>query len=231
MIILDDKISDGVIHSFSYGFETKPLNAINNIIDSLSLSGSTFQLQPEEELSFDTNEGTKHIVLLKEGMGTICHSENELILSTIFSPSVIGLIDGYSHYYDINVRLSHFFVAETYCSGLLVPLNKFVEIMDEKNLWHDIARILASRLMVMSIREKELIGVDSFLMVRTLLLELGSYTHEYRQQINVLNFIQRRTKISRSRILSILAELRKGEYICMDKGVLISIIKKIPFHF
>lgn len=231
MIILDDNMNNGDIHSFLFGYKTKPLKAINNIIDALKLSGVPFQLQPDEKIDFDTNDGSKHIILLIEGTGTICHSENELVLSTIFSPSVLGLIDGYSHYYDINIRLSHFFVAETSCSGFFVPLNKFVAKMDEQNLWHDIARILANRLMIMSIREKELVGVDSFLMVRMLLRELGSYSYEYRQQINVLSFIQRRTKISRSRILSILAELRKGEYISMEKGILVSINKKIPIHF
>ncbi|MFQ9621632.1 MAG: hypothetical protein ACLR17_03650 [Enterobacteriaceae bacterium] len=59
--------------------------------------------------------------------------------------------------------------------------------MDEQNLWHDIARILAHRLLVMAIREKEFIGVESFIMIRTLILELGSYPEEYREQINVLN--------------------------------------------
>jgi hypothetical protein len=47
-------------------------------------------------------------------------------------------------------------------------------------------------------------------MIRTLILELGSYPEEYREQINVLNFIQRRTNLSRSGILYVLSELRKG---------------------
>lgn len=231
MIIRDDNMSDEVLNSFSFGLDTKPLNAINKIIDSLSNSGDFFELQPEEEFSFDTKGSDKLIMLLTKGTGTICHSENELVVTTIFSPSVLGLIDGYSKFYKVNIRLSHFFIAETYCSGHIVPLDKFVEIMDEKNLWHDIARILASRLMIMSIREKEFIGVDSYLMVRTLLLELGRYSSEYRQQINVLSFIQRRTNLSRSRILSILSELRKGDYISMEKGTLMTINKKIPEQF
>ncbi|WP_419761793.1 helix-turn-helix domain-containing protein [Algibacter miyuki] len=46
-------------------------------------------------------------------------------------------------------------------------------------------------------------------MVRTLLTELADYPEEYRRQINALSFIQRRTNLSRSRVMSILAELRK----------------------
>lgn len=83
----------------------------------------------------------------------------------------------------------------------------------------------------MAIREKEFIGVESFIMIRTLILELGSYPDEYREQINVLNFIQRRTNLSRSRILFILSELRKGDYISVNRGVLMGINKRIPTDF
>ncbi|PQQ61214.1 hypothetical protein C6H70_21800, partial [Klebsiella pneumoniae] len=56
-------------------------------------------------------------------------------------------------------------------------------------------------------------------MVRTLLTELADYPEAYRRQINVLSFIQRRTNLSRSRIMSILSELRKGGYITVHRGV------------
>ena len=66
------------------------------------------------------------------------------------------------------------------------------------------------RLMVMSVRDRELVGVDSYLKVRALLIELWAYASEYRQSINVLNFIQRRTGISHSRTMKLLSELKKG---------------------
>ena len=62
--------------------------------------------------------------------------------------------------------------------------------------------------------------MDSYPMVRTLLTELADYPEEYRRQINALSFIQRRTNLSRSRVMSILAELRKGGYITVHRGVL-----------
>ena len=76
-----------------------------------------------------------------------------------------------------------------------------------------------------------MVGVDSYLMVRTLLMELADYPEAYRQQINVLSFIQRRTNLSRSRIMSILSELRKGDYILIHRGVLKTITHPLPAHF
>lgn len=60
--------------------------------------------------------------------------------------------------------------------------------------------------------------MDSYPMVRTLLTELADYPEAYRRQINVLSFIQRRTNLSRSRVMSILAELRKGGYYGPSRG-------------
>lgn len=93
-----------------------------------------------------------------------------------------------------------------------------VEILNEKNLWQEMAHILAQRLMVLRMRSQEMVGVDSYPMVRTLLTELADYPEEYRRQINALSFIQRRTNLSRSRVMSILAELRKGGYITVHRG-------------
>ncbi len=106
-----------------------------------------------------------------------------------------------------------------------------VEILNEKNLWQEMAHILAQRLMVLRMRSQEMVGVDSYPMVRTLLTELADYPEAYRRQINALSFIQRRTNLSRSRVMSILAELRKGGYITVHRGVLEKITRTLPAHF
>ncbi|MDP1159856.1 helix-turn-helix domain-containing protein, partial [Klebsiella variicola] len=49
--------------------------------------------------------------------------------------------------------------------------------------------------------------------------------------INVLNFILRRTKFSLSRIMSILSELRQGDYIKIHRGVLRTIAHPLPAHY
>ena len=84
--------------------------------------------------------------------------------------------------------------------------------------------------MVMSARETELVGKDAYSKIRALLLELSRYPDNIREQINIAAFISHRTKMSKSRIMSILSELRTGEYITTNKGVLTS-IAKLPTSF
>ncbi|EKA2160415.1 helix-turn-helix domain-containing protein, partial [Salmonella enterica] len=51
-----------------------------------------------------------------------------------------------------------------------------------------------------------------------------------RESIIVLNFIQRRTGISRSRTMKILSELKKGGYIHIDNGRLTA-LGKLPVAY
>ncbi|WP_333012601.1 helix-turn-helix domain-containing protein [Kluyvera sichuanensis] len=219
------------LHSFFFGRTTKPLLAIASLFDALIPIASPFELKAADTFHFAPTRDDASIMLLNNGVCSVCHGESDLVKTTVFAPSVLGLIDGYGSFYDVPISPRQYIFAETVCTGYRVPLDLFVSTLDEKNLWHDVSRILAHRLIVMTIREREFVGTDSYVMVRTLLLELHSYPLEYREQINVLSFIQRRTNLSRSRIMSILSELRKGEYIAMHRGKLISVVSKLPAVF
>ncbi len=154
-----------------------------------------------------------------------------MVVSTIFAPSLLGLIDGYGAFNGIPEKSHCSVFAETDLRGGWIGHQVAVEILNEKNLWQEMAHILAQRLMVLRMRSQEMVGVDSYPMVRTLLTELADYPEEYRRQINALSFIQRRTNLSRSRVMSILAELRKGGYITVHRGVLEKITRTLPPTF
>lgn len=224
-------VNGDVMHAFTFAQQTKPLSAQQVLFNALTPVSQPFFIAAGETYQFSPDRENAGIVLLSTGIGSVCHKENHLYISSAFAPTVLGLIDGYSLYYNVPARPQHYFYAETDCEGYFVPLNKFVEIADEQNLWHDVARILAHRLIVMSAREQELVGVDSYLKVRSLILELWTYPEEYRKGINVVSFIQRRTGLSRSRTMTFLSELRKGGYITIVRGKLTSVDQKLPVAY
>ncbi|WP_228299118.1 winged helix-turn-helix transcriptional regulator [Klebsiella pneumoniae] len=173
----------------------------------------------------------KAVIMLEEGIASICHGEKQMVVTPLFSPSILGFMDGYGLFDDIPQKRHYVLFAETDLRGRWISHQAAVDILNEQNLWRHVTHILAQRLMVLSMREQELMGVDSYLMVRTLLMELAGYPEAYRRKINVLNFILRRTNLSRSRIMSILSELRKGDYITIHRGVLRTIAHPLPAHF
>lgn len=218
--------NENTLHSYLFSQQAKPYAALDALFSALWSFGKPFNLNPGDE--FLLNSGSENeIVLLQSGIFSFCRRGSGLHVCSAFAPSIVGLVDSYGVTYDVPTRPEHFLVAETECRGRAVSLPDFIKTVDECDLWHDVARILAYRLMVMSVRDRELVGVDSYLKVRALLIELWAYASEYRQSINVLNFIQRRTGISRSRTMKLLSELKKGGYISIDGGRLLD-MKKLP---
>ncbi|MGE6981543.1 winged helix-turn-helix transcriptional regulator [Kluyvera intermedia] len=222
---LDFSENENVLHSFIFAQQAKPFAVVDALFSALLPFGQPFLLEAGDELLLNSAEHGNRIVLLESGVISYCRSDDRMQITSGFAPSILGLTDSYGITYDVPARPEHFLVAETACSGRAVLLEDFVRIVEECELWHDVARFLAYRLMVMCVRDRELVGVDSYLKVRALLIEIWAYPDDYRQSINVLNFVQRRTGISRSRTLKLLSELKKGGYINIENGRLISIWK------
>lgn len=154
--------------------------------------GTAFTLRASTKMLLSNERESAFILLVTSGCFAVSHAQVELHMATVFAPTVVGLIDGYSLYYDVKARPQHYIRAETDCTGWIVPLDLFVEKCDEFNLWHDIARILAQRMMVMSAHDSELVGNDAYSKIRSLLMELWLYPEDVRLQIKVSSFIQRR---------------------------------------
>ena len=204
---------------------------MESLLSAFRPVSTPFELAQSNYYHFPLAQSESGFILLEEGVASVCFAENQLVISTILAPAILGLIDNYGVFNGLpDIRHSSLF-AETDLSGRWIAHQAAVNILNEKNLWQEMAHILTQRLMVLSMRERELLGVDSYQMVRILLMELAVYSETYRRQINVLRFIQRRTNLSRSRIMSILSELRKGGYIIIHRGVLMTIAQPLPANF
>lgn len=204
---------------------------MESILSAFRPVSTPFELAQSNYYHFPLAQSESGFILLEEGVASVCFAENQLVISTVLAPAILGLIDNYGVFNGLPDKRHCSLFAETDLSGRWIAHQAAVNILNEKNLWQEMAHILTQRLMVLSMRERELLGVDSYQMVRILLMELAVYSETYRRQINVLRFIQRRTNLSRSRIMSILSELRKGGYIIIHRGVLMTIAQPLPANF
>ncbi|EKN8671758.1 cytoplasmic protein, partial [Salmonella enterica] len=171
--------NENSLHSFLFSQQAKPHAAIDALFSALLPFGQPFTLGIGDEFYLQAND-EHYIVLLESGVVSFCHDDKRLHISSSFAPSVVGMVDSYGATYNVPARPEHFLLAETVCTGRFVRLPDFIKIADECDLWHDVARCLAYRLMVMSARDRELVGVDSYLKVRALLTEIWAYPQAYR---------------------------------------------------
>ena len=180
--------TDQALPSFYYGRQTKPLFAVESLLSAFLPASSLFALPRSTYYRFPPTQAESGLILLEEGIASLCHAENNMVISTIFAPSLLGLIDGYGVFNGIPEKHHCSLFAETDLRGRWIGHQAAVEILNAQNLWQEMAHVLAQRLMVLSMRSQEMMGVDSYLMVRTLLTELADYPEAYRRQINVLSF-------------------------------------------
>lgn len=219
-------------HRFSFAMKTKPMKSLDVLFVALLPRSKKIIVQKNKTYKINKEKDGKGIVLLSDGIATLTYANSGLYASTIYPPTVLGFVHGYSSFYEVpntSPQDMHLF-AETDVTLFFVPLQDFVEIIDSLNLWHDVARILAHRLMFMLDKDAGNLGNNSYLKIKNIILEVWSYPEEYRANINLPFFIQKRTGLSRSRVMKILMDLKKGEYITMNAGKLIS-ISKLPVAY
>lgn len=83
---------------------------------------------------------------------------------------------------------------------------------------------------MLELRDLQLIGNNSYDQIRATLISMTKWDEALRSRIGVMNYIHQRTRISRSVVAEILAALRKGGYIEMNKGKLVC-INRLPFEY
>lgn len=76
----------------------------------------------------------------------------------------------------------------------------------------------------------QLVGNNSYSQIRAMLMEMAEWDETLRSKIGVMNHIQRSTRISRSVVAEILAALRRGNYINMSRGKLVS-VNRLPTEY
>ena len=213
------------ISSFQLAVNTKPNLSIKNIKDSLSIYGKPFHLSASQRLFLSD----AFIVLMDNGCFSYCQLDNNYILSTIFSPSVVGISRCLDLYHYVSAPRQFYIHSETECYGWIIPADIFITQCGKLSLWEDISKILAYDIMIMSARENEVVGKDAYSKVRSLLHEVWIYPENVRRAIKISAFIQRRTKLSRTRVMSLLACLKKHGYLEIKSGVLLH-LSELPEH-
>ncbi|WP_312414323.1 helix-turn-helix domain-containing protein [Pseudescherichia sp.] len=162
------------------------------------------------------------ILIILEGKVALYNKMNHLLLGEIYGPYILNLVpDALSQLYYIS-ESSRF-------SYLKYPREAFYTHIEEQALWSDLFHILSfSSLMLME--QLEVMKFRTLYdVVKYYLLKIDGYSN-LRESENVCNYIVSRTGYSKSGVMTILKELKKGGYIATYNGRLIR-LKNLPLRF
>lgn len=103
-----------------------------------------------------------------------------------------------------------------------IKKDDFARLMTEKNLWPELSKVLSWYICLLSKRDDVLVARSAYSVVREFLLEINELIVHHQRDINVYDYIQEYTNLARSTIIKILSDLKKGQYIVVEKGRLIN---------
>lgn len=204
---------------------SKPLSAFLALDKKLSQMGTRFQITTGE-LILPAHYTMKDVtVVVQQGVVSLHRHEGHVLCGILQSPSIFGLAAGANA-----IRNDYTLVAESNCRGFYLPAKETLKCLERNQLWRDAFYWMTWQTRMLEMRDMQLIGTNHYYQIRSTLLMMIDWEDDIRAKIGVLNYIQQRTRISRSVIAEVLSALRKGDYIEMKKGKLVS-ITRLPTHY
>lgn len=159
---------------------------------------------------------TRQCFLLLHGSVALHRRGDGIVLNSESAPFILGVSSQLSS--------EHLYVRALETSEVAsVSLACFNHVVAQQNLWEHFSNLLiytASRVYEHCAQISQMSAYD---IIRFQLVELMQEPEAIRQNITAAAYIKSRTYLSRSGIMRILAELRTGKYITMERGVLVEI--------
>lgn len=163
-------------------------------------------------------------VLLHEGIVAVYRNSDHMLLSNTQAPMIIG----FNLVNDDNPDT--YLLARGTIRYEILRREEFREIIDQQNLWQSLAwtsMYIAFRFLDYTFNSTSLPTYD---LIKNNLKALMQEPETLRLRTNACDYIQEKTLLSRSGIMKILGNLKKGGHIVLDRGVLIN-INHLPLRY
>jgi hypothetical protein len=202
----------------------KPLPEFSKLDKCLSKYGNHFECENDKEIIYSSDVNSDDTFIILSGVVSLRRGENVLV-GIAQAPFIMGLSDGVMKI-DVQYRL----ITESNCTGYHLPASQTINIIEQCQLWREAFCWLAWQNCMFEMRDLQLIGNNSYDQIRATLISMTKWDEALRSRVGVMNYIHQRTRISRSVVAEVLAALRKGGYIEMNKGKLVS-VNRLPFEY
>ncbi len=200
---------------------TEPSSFSDELCNHLIPYAQTREVKKSSRLPLIVNNIPQCYILL-EGSVAIHRSNDGLVVVNLSAPLVMGLNSFAHDIIYINTLCD--------CQFGILPQDDALALINEHNLW----KLLANYLMVLSSKlwmtNDKLTAKSSYDLIKNQLFELMNESDSLRENVSAENYIQTKTHLSRSGIMRILSDLKKGKYIEIVNGRLTK-INKLPSKY
>ena len=162
--------------------------------------------------------------ILHEGVAGWYRGQDHLLLANLKPPIIIGVN------FLVKKNQNMYFQARGAIRYEIIPQSVFSSIVSEHNLWESLAYMYMSGTRKFLENHFVATGVSTYDLVRNNLQALMEETEELRLATTACDYIQEKTMLSRSGIMKMLGDLKKGGHIDLQRGVLMQIYK-LPLKY
>ena len=196
-----------------YGSSLRPQEDVEAIINATA----TFPEKTLKKWQKIRTADSEYIHIVMSGEVEFRRNSDELSMFIIRSPFIIGLASiFYSSDHSYVIARSNVVVRS-------IKKDDFKQLITEKNLWPELSKVLSWYVCVLGKRDDILVARSAYSVVREFLIEINDLITLHHRDINIYDYIQEYTNLARSTIIKILSDLKKGHYIVVEKGKLVSL--------
>nr|WP_287861065.1 winged helix-turn-helix transcriptional regulator [Klebsiella sp.] len=202
----------------------KPNQHIENLINQLKPESNIFETYARQKINYE-NDSSRKCYLLLSGSIALFRTRDGFMMNSESAPYVFGLSN--------QLAAADYLYMQTMEPSHIACLSLFTAnaIIAERDLWESLSHLLIYTAGRVYDHCTRISAPTSYAIIRSQLYELMQESEEIRHSITAANYIQSRTFLSRSSIMKILAELKKGSYITTERGILLQIKQGIPMKY
>lgn len=163
-------------------------------------------------------------ILIHKGLLAAYRNSDQLLLSYFQAPIIVGI----NMLADMNDGIVYKAYSEVRYE--IQPRDIVLQKIEKADLWREMAYLYMFGVKRFSDVYQKSAGLSTYELIRINLLALMDEEEDLRLAINVSDYIQDKTRLSRSRVMKILGDLRDGEYIDIKRGILIK-VNKLPENY
>lgn len=198
----------------------KPETHFNVLIKAASDTRRIQSAKPRQLISLEKK--TEPVTfILHEGVVAIYRSSDRLLIKYIRAPMITGM----NELIDTNADI--FIKAYRSVNYEILPTKEMLEVISTQGLWKEAAYCYMYAVRQLLVAHHSSVGLSTYELIRLNLIGLMNEDESLSAHVNVSDYILEKTRLSRSRVMKILGDLRIGGYIEINRGILIK-INKLP---
>ena len=198
----------------------KPETHFNALIKAASDTRRIQSAKPRQLITLEKQ--TEPVTfILHEGVVAIYRSSDRLLIKYIRGPMITGM----NELIDTNAGI--FIKAYKSVSYEILPTKEMLDVINTQELWKDASYCYMYAVRQLLLAHYSSVGLSTYELIRLNLIALINQDEALSDHVNVSDYILEKNRLSRSRVMKILGDLRIGGYIEINRGILKK-INKLP---